>query len=213
MNYKEIVLAALCKLGFEPAETESGNYKFNYHEATLAYFPEEDDEQFLRIAIPYVVEITPSNEEYVKKAITDTENSIKYIRVNTVEDIYVWLQYDHYLSLSECTDKDKLVEELEDVIGHIVRVLYFSLREFTDMLPESVKQEDTLLSRLESISDEKCEIEDETYLEEELKALLAKLNEMNETEDMEYEECAEKEEGIDGEDGDVIEPDDLINDK
>lgn len=178
MDKTKIILKTLRHLGFEPVQIDEGQYKFEYQMVTMTYFPDEDDPSFFRISVPCVEEITSENEENINKAIAHTVNAIKYIRINSYEDIHIWLQYDHYLHFPNNVNEDELVTGLEDLIEHMIRVLYYSYITFKGAIPD--QNEET-----PQYPDTGNSTNDPENLEEEFQAMLARYIEEKEMEDIE----------------------------
>ena len=178
MDKTKIILKTLRHLGFEPVQIDEGQYKFEYQMVTMTYFPDEDDPSFFRISVPCVEEITSENEENINKAIAHTVNAIKYIRINSYEDIHIWLQYDHYLHFPNNVNEDELVTGLEDLIEHMIRVLYYSYITFKGAIPD--QNEET-----PQYPDTGNSTNDPEKLEEEFQAMLARYIEEKEMEDIE----------------------------
>jgi hypothetical protein len=199
MDKTKIILKTLRHLGFEPVQIDEGQYKFEYQMVTMTYFPDEDDPSFFRISVPCVEEITSENEENINKAIAHTVNAIKYIRINSYEDIHIWLQYDHYLHFPNNVNEDELVTGLEDLIEHMIRVLYYSYITFKGAIPD--QNEET-----PQYPDTGNSTNDPENLEEEFQAMLARYIEEKEMEDiecdvldMDYTDLKDDDENEDGE--------------
>lgn len=120
MNQKEIILKQLRSMGFEPEEEEGLGYVFKYDEMSLLYMP-DDDENFLRIIIPNIYDVTDENRVAVLEAMQETSCIVKYTKVNIMYESLVWAVYEHYL-VSE--------ENLEDLIEHMVRALMATVAVF-----------------------------------------------------------------------------------
>ena len=178
MDKTKIILKTLRHLGFEPLQIDDGQYKFEYQMVTMTYFPDEDDPSFFRISVPCVEEITSENAEIVNKAIAHTVNAIKYIRINSYEDTYIWLQYDHYLHLPDNINEEDLVTGLEGLIEHMIRVLYYSYITFKGAMPDTTEETPQSSDTMGSTSDPE-------NLEEEFQAMLARYIEQKEMEDIE----------------------------
>ena len=205
MDKTKIILKTLRHLGFEPVQIDEGQYKFEYQMVTMTYFPDEDDPSFFRISVPCVEEITSENEENINKAIAHTVNAIKYIRINSYEDIHIWLQYDHYLHFPNNVNEDELVTGLEDLIEHMIRVLYYSYITFKGAIPD--QNEET-----PQYPDTGNSTNDPENLEEEFQAMLARYIEEKEMEDIECDvldmDYTDAKDDDDNEDGEFDEDED-----
>ena len=59
--------------------------------------PDEDDEQFLRIAVPYMFDVTDENRIAVLEAMQSTSLLLKYANVCIMQNSCVWAIYEHYM--------------------------------------------------------------------------------------------------------------------
>lgn len=145
MNQKEIILEQLNALGFEPVELGDAGFVFKYDDLNYLYMPDEDDEQFLRIAIPHLFEVTEENRVAVLEAMHETSLLLKYAKVNIMYESAVWAVYEHKL-----TTTDNLSELLE----HIIRVLEAAAHVFYKKI-----NGEEVAGRSDEISDEELEAE------------------------------------------------------
>ena len=114
MNQKEIVTDQLKAMGFEPIDLGDAGFVFKYEDLNYLYMPDDDDEQFLRIVIPHLFEVTAENRVAVLEAMHETSLMLKYAKVCIMYENAAWAIYEHRL-----TPTDDLAELLE----HIIRVL------------------------------------------------------------------------------------------
>ncbi len=114
MNQKEIVLDHLKAMGFEPVELGDVGYVFKYEDTDFLYMTDDDDEQFLRIVIPFLYEVTDENRTAVLEAMHGTAMMLKYAKMYIMDETTVWAVYEHRLSSSD---------DLPDLLEHIIRVL------------------------------------------------------------------------------------------
>ena len=121
MNQKEIILEQLNAMGFETVELGDAGFVFKYEDLNYLYMPDEDDEQFLRIAIPHLFEVTDENRVAVLEAMHDTTLMLKYSKLCIMYETAVWAMYEYHL-----TSMDNMSELLE----HIIRVLEVTARVF-----------------------------------------------------------------------------------
>lgn len=114
MKQKEIVIDQLKTMGFEPVNLGDVGVVFRYEDVNYLYMPDDDDEQFLRIVIPHLFEVTEENRVAVLDAMHETGLMLKYAKVCIMYENAAWAIYEHRL-----TSTDNLAELLE----HIIRVL------------------------------------------------------------------------------------------
>ncbi|MBR4303154.1 MAG: hypothetical protein IKT80_06300 [Bacteroidaceae bacterium] len=114
MTKKEIILQELNAMGYEPTEVESLGYVFCHEDKYFLYSPEDDDEEFLRIAIPQLYDVTEENRIDVIKALHETAYLIKYSKPVIMYTDSVWAIYEHKLVTTD---------NLSELLEHIIRVL------------------------------------------------------------------------------------------
>lgn len=148
MNQKEIILDQLKAMGFEPIELGDVGFVFKYEDMNYLYMPDDDDEQFLRIVLPHLFEVTAENRVAVLDAMHETGMMLKYAKVCIMHENAAWAIYEHRL-----TSTDNLAELLE----HIIRVLEVAAHVFY----KKISGEDVMgrSEELEDSSDEELEAE------------------------------------------------------
>lgn len=148
MNQKEIIIDQLKAMGFEPVELGDVGYVFKYEDMNYLYMPDDDDEQFLRIVIPHLFEVTDENRVAVLDAMHGTGLMLKYAKVCIMYENAAWAIYEHRL-----TSTDNLAELLE----HIIRVLEAAAHVFY----KKINGEDVMgrSEELDDSSDEQLEAE------------------------------------------------------
>lgn len=114
MNQKEIILDQLKAMGFEPIELGDVGFVFKYEDMNYLYMPDDDDEQFLRIVIPHLFEVTDENRVSVLEAMHETGIMLKYAKVCIMYENSTWAIYEHRLTSTE---------NLPELLEHIIRVL------------------------------------------------------------------------------------------
>lgn len=128
---KEKVLALLEQQGFELEEVGEYGYLFKFEEINMLYMPDNEDEYFLRFAVPNVYDVTDENKALVLEVVNNTNMAIKYSKTCVYDD-NVWIYY-------ECCLYDE--NNLEEILVHTMRLLqvtfYLFLRKIDgdDSLP------------------------------------------------------------------------------
>ena len=112
---KELILAKIEELGFSIQEAGDFGYVFNFEELTILYMP-DDDENFLRFAVPNIYDVTDENKCFVLEVVNDTNMSIKYSKTCVYGDS-VWVFYEYRLFGDD---------NLEDIIEHSMLLLQAS---------------------------------------------------------------------------------------
>ena len=153
MNQKEIILEELSSMGFEPIELGNVGYAFKYEELNYLYMPDDNDEQFLRIAVPQLYDVTDENRVAVLEAMHDTGLMLKYSKVCIMYEDTVWAIYEHRFSTCE---------DLAEILEHIIRVLEATAQVFH----KKINGEEVVFN-----SDDSDEVSDE-QLEAELQRML-----------------------------------------
>lgn len=148
MNQKEIILDQLKAMGFEPIELGDVSFVFKCEGMNYLYMPDDDDEQFLRIVIPNLLEVTDENHAAVLEAMHETGLMLKYAKVCIMYENAVCAIYEHRL-----TSADNLVELLE----HIIRILEATAHVFY----KKIKGEEVIVRSEESEDRSDDELENE----------------------------------------------------
>lgn len=93
---KEKVLEALEVLGFK-IETEDGSYHtFSYEGLNMLYIYNENDENFLSIALPGIMEVEDDNTIQAFALMDKINSTLKYVKAYTLGK-RVWMFYEREL--------------------------------------------------------------------------------------------------------------------
>ena len=106
---KEQILNVFTTLGFQLEEMEGFGYGFQYEGINYLYMPNEDDEEFLNIAIPAILEINEDNVHVAHMLMDKLNSTLKYVKANKLGDS-MWLFYERELYGGE--DLEKLVSRM-----------------------------------------------------------------------------------------------------
>lgn len=112
---KELVLSKLEELGFTLEEAEEYGHIFKYEGLTILYMPDDDD-NFLRFAVPSIFDVTDENKQMVLEVVNATNMAIKYSKTCVYGDD-VWIFYEYH------TFED---EHLEEILEHTMLLLQAS---------------------------------------------------------------------------------------
>ena len=107
---KEKILKAFRSLGFKLEEEEGMSYSFNYEGHNFLYVYNEDDEEFLNIALPGIIEVDENKMLHACALMEKVNSTLKYIKAYMFGDS-IWLFYEHHLFGDE---------DLEKVISHLI---------------------------------------------------------------------------------------------
>lgn len=92
MKIYDNVLLELKKLGLMPQEYE-GNILFKYQMMSYLFMPDEEDEDYYALYLPYIYEVTDENEEVAMKVVNDCNNSLKSLKFVS-NDSHIWIGYE-----------------------------------------------------------------------------------------------------------------------
>lgn len=91
---KEKILDTLHELGFSTTEKNFG-YEFEYEGITYVWMP-SDDEAFLSIAVPAIIDAKGDEELAVLRLMEDINSTVKYVKANMCGNS-LWLYYEREL--------------------------------------------------------------------------------------------------------------------
>ena len=86
---KELILSKFEELGFALEDAGEFGYFFKFEELSFLYLPDEDDENFLRLAVPNIFDVTEENRSLVMDVVNETNMSVKYSKTCVSND-NVW---------------------------------------------------------------------------------------------------------------------------
>ena len=116
---KELILNTFAAMGFQLEEMEGFGYGFQYEGINYLYMPNDDDEDFLNIAVPAIVEINDENVHAAHMLMDKLNSTLKYVKANKLGDS-MWLFYERELYGGE--DFEKLLSRM---ILHLEAALNF----------------------------------------------------------------------------------------
>ena len=124
----------LAEEGFRPHETEFG-IAFKSEGINFLYFKDSEDEQYFRLIMPAIFEMTEDNEEMVLKAMNDVNGNIKVVKLYTMDmedeegkkDVSVWVAFE---ILADTTP------ELGDIVPRAISLLKAARIGFLSKLEE-----------------------------------------------------------------------------
>ncbi len=93
---KEKILDAFSNLGFKLEEEEGTGYYFNYEGLNLLYMYNENDEDFLNIAIPGIIEVEDGKALHICALMEKINSTLKYVKAYILGSS-VWLFYEREL--------------------------------------------------------------------------------------------------------------------
>ena len=93
MNLKDLMLDYLREEGYCPKETEYG-LEFKCEGKSFVFFYDEDDEQYFRLMMPNIFEVTDENRDAVLRALNQTNSDLKVIKAYTPIPDAVWVGFE-----------------------------------------------------------------------------------------------------------------------
>jgi hypothetical protein len=83
---KEQILNVFATLGFQLEEMEGFGYGFQYEGINYLFMPNEDDEEFLNISVPAILEINDDNIHAALMLMDKMNSTLKYVKANKLND-------------------------------------------------------------------------------------------------------------------------------
>lgn len=121
MKQKDMIFEHLASMGFEPLEVDATGLLFRHEEYSYLYIPDDDDEEYLRVAIPQLFEVTDDNRSEVLEVTQEVNAHMKYSKFCIMYGTTVWALYEHKLNPAD---------NIQELLEHIIRVLGFSANVF-----------------------------------------------------------------------------------
>ena len=179
---KEKILEAFRDLGFKLEEEEGMGYCFNYEGLNLLYMYNENDEEFLNIALPGIVEVEDDKMLQICALLEKINSTLKYIKAYMLGNS-VWLFYERELieqreQSRTCSDyaesrekktegqlcgEEDLMTVISRMILHLEAGLVFArktMAEIEETMANDSSADDTAESANEIITEEIADDED-----------------------------------------------------
>lgn len=84
MDLTKLIFDFLAEEGFRPHETEFG-IAFKSEGLNFLFFKDDEDEQYFRLMMPAIFEVTEDNEDMILQAMNDVNGSIKVVKLYTMD--------------------------------------------------------------------------------------------------------------------------------
>ena len=134
MDLNKLMMDYLAEEGFRPHETPFG-IAFKYEGINFLYFNDPEDEQYFRLMMPAIFEVTEDNEETIMRVMNDVNGNIKVVKLYTMEmedengkkDTSVWVAFE---ILADTTP------ELGDIVPRAINLLQGARIAFLSRLEE-----------------------------------------------------------------------------
>lgn len=130
MKMKEKLLAELLKQGLMPIQEEFG-IVFKYQMVNYIFFEDDEDDDYLNICVPYILEVNEDNMPCVFAAVNHINKLLKVVKM-VINDDHVWACYEAKLPNDA---------PLEGVLTFAVHSLFIAHQEFIEQY-EKLSQSD-----------------------------------------------------------------------
>jgi len=128
MKLHELLLDFLQEEGYRPqVDPEDGEIAFKCEGLTYSYFPDENDDQYFRLMLPAIYDVTEDNRYEVLDAIDKTNFNIKVIKLYIVHDRSVWAALEILMDTTP---------EMSDIVPRAISLLRHARADFYKNLEE-----------------------------------------------------------------------------
>ena len=93
MNLKELMMQFLREEGYCPKDTEFG-LDFKCEGRSFVFFYDSDDDQYFRLMMPNIFEVTDENRDAVMYALNETNATVKVVKAYTPIPQSVWVGFE-----------------------------------------------------------------------------------------------------------------------
>ncbi len=93
MNLNEMMMQYLQEEGYCPKKTDFG-LEFKCEGRSFAFFYDSDDEQYFRLMMPNIFEVTDENRDAVMYALNETNSTMKVVKTYTPIPDAVWVGFE-----------------------------------------------------------------------------------------------------------------------
>ena len=134
MDLNKLMIDYLAEEGYRPHETPFGiafkNEGFNF-----LYFKDDEDEQYFRLMMPAIFDVTEDNEDMIMRVMNDVNGNIKVVKLYTMgmedekgqTETSVWVAFE---ILADTTP------ELSDIVPRAITLLQGARIAFLSRLEE-----------------------------------------------------------------------------
>lgn len=134
MDLNKLMIEYLAEEGFRPHETPFG-IAFKIESINYLFFKDEDDEQYFRLMMPAIFEVTEDNEDTIMRVMNEVNSNIKVVKLYTMEmgdeegkkETTVWVAFE---ILADSTP------ELADIVPRAINLLQGGRIAFLSKLEE-----------------------------------------------------------------------------
>lgn len=134
MDLNKLMIDYLAEEGFRPHETPFG-IAFKIEGFNYLFFKDEDDEQYFRLMMPAIFEVTEDNEDTIMRVMNEVNSNIKVVKLYTMDmeddkgkkETSVWVAFE---ILADSTP------ELGDIVPRAINLLQGGRVAFLSKLEE-----------------------------------------------------------------------------
>ena len=135
-----MVFEYLKSQGLMPRIDEDNDIVFKYQMLNFIFFNNDDDEQYFRLMMPAIFEVTEDNEEMILQAMNDVNGNIKVVKLYTMDiddeegksSTSVWIAFE---ILADSTP------EIGDIVPRAISLLKGARIAFLAKLEEMADQQ------------------------------------------------------------------------
>jgi hypothetical protein len=124
MKTSEMVFEYLKSQGLVPKIDSDNDIVFKYQMLTFIYFNNDDDEQFFRLALPGIFDVTDENRVTVLEAMNETNRRMKVVKLYIPRDD-VWAATEIMMDSTPV---------LDDLVPRLLNILIGARKEFYDQI-------------------------------------------------------------------------------
>ena len=135
---RENIKNAFETLGFELEELDDFGCKFEYEGSNYLWMYCDNDDDFLNIALPGVLDLEKTDEMLFYKLMDHLNGTLKYVKVNMQHDS-MWFFYERELLGNE--DLERVIPRMISHLYHAIEMLHKGLEECST----DASQEDSIV--------------------------------------------------------------------
>lgn len=124
MKTSEMVFEYLKTQGLMPRIDDDNDIIFKYQMLTFIYFNNDEDEQFFRLALPGIFDVSEENRTTVLEAMNEVNKRMKVAKAYIPRDD-VWVAAEIMMDSTP---------ELDDLVPRLLNILLGARKEFYDQI-------------------------------------------------------------------------------
>ena len=144
---KEKILKVLAELGFQLEQIEDLGFKFSYEGTNFFFMPNEDDEEFLNIAVPEIYDLEEETPLTFIALMNKINSTLKYIKAYEVGKS-IWLFYER-----ELYGDEDLTKVISRMILHLEAAIMFAQKAMAE-IKENAEDNGDEVDIVESVDEE-----------------------------------------------------------